>query len=364
MLYGNLTKTLRLNRTVAFGILFYHSLTYVWAKPTAVLEWTILGSAAGLTLLFLLANELGRFTLKKFAETESLPLGKVCILMPVSVMAFITAEYVLTGNGWLMMLGLAPILEAQLFGFLFLSQMLLYTWLGISGTLTLMGYPHVTPLSPLMATLYALPVLFTAFHFGTFITALVKSASTQVNWLQSLATTDGLTGLINRRQFNHRLQAEIARARRHHNPLSLALFDIDDFKKINDLYGHQVGDRILKELGALIIENVRESDIPARYGGEEFALILPETRQVEAYDLLERLRSLVERTVFCLPDNPLTMSISVGVAQLNMDNHTAFELVEEADAALYEAKKQGKNRVIYGIVPTPKISYKQTFNIR
>ena len=99
-----------------------------------------------------------------------------------------------------------------------------------------------------------IPVILATFHYGTFITALVKSASSQVNWLQSLATTDGLTGLINRRQFNHRLQAEIARARRHHNPLSLALFDIDDFKKVNDLYGHPVGDRILKELGALIGE--------------------------------------------------------------------------------------------------------------
>jgi diguanylate cyclase (GGDEF)-like protein len=185
---------------------------------------------------------------------------------------------------------------------------------------------------------------------------VVRSSSSQLNRLQSLAATDGLTGLVNRRQFNHQLQSEIARAKRHALPLSLALFDIDDFKKLNDTYGHPIGDRVLKDLGKLVTQNIRECDISARYGGEEFALILPETRQMEAYELLERLRALVERTVFCLPDNPLTISISVGVAQMDFNQATAVSLVEKSDAALYEAKRKGKNQVVFGTIPTPKIT--------
>jgi diguanylate cyclase (GGDEF)-like protein len=200
------------------------------------------------------------------------------------------------------------------------------------------------------------PLAWTLHHYGGIVAVMVQTASSRVSRLQSLAATDGLTGLINRRQFNHRLDTEIARARRYRNPLSLALFDIDDFKKINDLYGHPIGDRILGELGRLIIANVRESDIPARYGGEEFALILPETLRMDAYELLERLRSLIEGTVFCLPDNPMTVTVSVGVTQMEGDRPQAYELIEAADAALYDAKKQGKNRVIPQRHPMPAVS--------
>jgi diguanylate cyclase (GGDEF)-like protein len=193
------------------------------------------------------------------------------------------------------------------------------------------------------------------------VSGLMQSSSTQVTRLQSMATTDALTGLINRRLFNLQLQGEWSRARRHHSALCLALFDVDNFKKINDTYGHPVGDRILKELAALVAHNLRDSDIPARYGGEEFALILTETRQMEAAELMERVRVLIERHVFCLPDNPQTVTVSIGVAQFDPKAHTRPEdLVGQADAALYEAKHQGKNRVIYGVLPVPKVSYKSS----
>lgn len=359
MLYGNLKKTLRLNRTLALGVLLYYGLGMLWPQSKSTVPFVLDAVGIGAAAIFLLINEIGRITLKKFAESESLPLGKVCILMPILLAGFMVLQYVALGNGWLIALGLFSVLQAQLFGVFVLGQALLFAWVGFVVAMAFVGYPAASQFSGFTAILFALPVVVSLFHYGSFITALVKSASSQVNWLQSLATTDGLTGLINRRQFNHRLQAEMARARRHNSPLSLALFDLDDFKKVNDLYGHPVGDRILKELGLLISENIRESDVAARYGGEEFALILPETKLIEAYDLLERLRSLVERSVFCLPDNPLTATISIGVAQVSED-HTAFSLIEEADAALYEAKHQGKNRVIYGVVPTPKITYKNT----
>jgi diguanylate cyclase (GGDEF)-like protein len=250
---------------------------------------------------------------------------------------------------------------AQMMGHLKLARILAVS----TGVLFLaslaFGYPHTLSDSFLKNSpgiewiAQVTPFLMLLFYQYQTTTSTLFSTQDKVVRLQSLAATDGLTGLINRRQFNHQLHSEIARARRHKAPLSLALFDIDDFKKINDVYGHPVGDRILKELGTLILQNVRESDTPARYGGEEFALILPETRQTEAYELLERIRALVERTVFCLPDNPLTSTISVGVAQLDFKEASAFEIVETADTALYEAKKQGKNRVVFGVVPTPKL---------
>jgi diguanylate cyclase (GGDEF)-like protein len=128
--------------------------------------------------------------------------------------------------------------------------------------------------------------------------------------------------------------------------LVLALFDIDNFKTINDHYGHPTGDRILQSLGKLVSENIRESDIAARYGGEEFAVILPETRQADAIELLERLRVLIANSVFCLPDLPLTLTVSIGLCSVYAQHNSSFELVKQADAMLYEAKRQGKNRVI------------------
>ncbi len=363
MLHGNIKKTLRLNRTIGLSFLFYGVLSY-WASVSEqslfpawqVMTWSLLAVA------FVLMNELGRATLKKFSETEaSVPLEKISIFLPIILFSYTGFTYLISGQLWIMLFGVFPILQAQLFGHYQLSRGLLLTWLISVAILTPFGYPTLDLMDKLPLSALVIPFILALFHYGAFVSALVRSSSTQVSHLQSLATTDALTGLVNRRQFNHRLQTEIARARRHHSPLSLALFDIDDFKKVNDFYGHPIGDRILKELGQVIEENLRESDISARYGGEEFALILPETRQIEAYELLERLRSIVERNVFCLPDNPMTITISVGVAQMDLEHHTTFELVEQADAALYEAKHQGKNRVVYGVIPTPKININKPY---
>lgn len=234
--------------------------------------------------------------------------------------------------------------------------------LAIQGVLIHSGLPATPKAQSLWAVLITSLqsglTLLVWFQLGHYIATLVASSNHQVNRLQSLATTDTLTGLINRRLLMHQFQAEFSRARRHQTSLSVAMFDIDHFKKVNDIYGHQVGDRILKELGALIHENVRDCDTVGRYGGEEFCLILPETRQTEAADLMERLRIMVERHVFCMPDNPLTVTISVGLAQLeHRTHHTKEDLILQADAALYEAKQQGRNKVVYGVLPVPKISY-------
>jgi diguanylate cyclase (GGDEF)-like protein len=166
----------------------------------------------------------------------------------------------------------------------------------------------------------------------------------------ALATTDALTGLMNRRQFNETLKRETARSKRSQANLSLALFDIDHFKRVNDVYGHSVGDRILQEVSGLIAQNLRQSDMVARYGGEEFALILPDTPCLEALKLLDRLRILVEQQVFCLPEHPMHIAISIGLTQYDASRHTPQAFVDEADAALYEAKNGGRNQVrVFGM---------------
>lgn len=182
-----------------------------------------------------------------------------------------------------------------------------------------------------------------------------KYTNQKANILQSMATTDKLTGLMNRRYFDRRITEETARAKRHNSNLSLAMFDVDHFKRINDTYGHTIGDMILSEFGALVLANTRESDISARYGGEEFALILPETTQMEAYDLLERIRQLVETYTFVKDQSPVVATISVGIAQFDPEM-SAKNFIEQADACLYKAKKTGRNKVVYGTFTTPKLN--------
>lgn len=180
---------------------------------------------------------------------------------------------------------------------------------------------------------------------GLILMKTLNRTHNKADYLHNMATTDALTGLINRREFDKRMSEEFSRAKRHKSPLSLALFDIDFFKKINDTYGHNAGDAILKELGGLIAENTRNCDIVARYGGEEFALILPETAQAEAFDLMDRLRQTVESGVYNKAQRPIKFTISIGVAQLDTADSSPTDFIERTDKALYKAKQGGRNRV-------------------
>lgn len=192
-------------------------------------------------------------------------------------------------------------------------------------------------------------------YVGKIFNRFIEFTGNKADVLHNMATTDALTGLINRREFNRRISEEFARAKRHKTQLSLALFDIDFFKKINDTYGHNAGDAILKELGSLISERTRTSDIACRYGGEEFALILPETSQIEAYELLDRLRQLVEEEIFNKSSKPVKATISIGVAQLDLSDKAPVDFCERADKALYKAKDGGRNRVERASLGLPKI---------
>ncbi len=163
--------------------------------------------------------------------------------------------------------------------------------------------------------------------------------------LQELAFRDGLTGLYNHRFFQETLDKELKRVERYRHPLAVLMIDIDHFKRINDTYGHPKGDVVLKEIGRLIMDNVRSTDIPARYGGEEFSIILPETTYSGAFKLAERLRKRVEELSFNFRSEAVNVTVSIGGASLSGRCMIKKNiLLETADRALYESKSKGRNR--------------------
>jgi diguanylate cyclase (GGDEF)-like protein len=163
---------------------------------------------------------------------------------------------------------------------------------------------------------------------------------------QRLAIQDGLTGLFNSRHFYNELKKEMERCERYGKPVSLILFDIDDFKKVNDTLGHQVGDHLLRELALILPTLTRKTDLSARYGGEEFAVLLPETSREHALATAERIRAKVETHVYPGIELPRgKMTISLGVATFPYDAASPKEFVRATDIALYAAKRAGKNRV-------------------
>ena len=181
--------------------------------------------------------------------------------------------------------------------------------------------------------------------FAHLAAGAIESARLQEQ-LQDLAITDKLTGLRNRRFFDQRLAEEIQRATRYAKPLSLLLLDIDDFKRVNDTYGHAAGDLVLQSLGRSLPGQLRQVDLAARYGGEEFIIILPETDFVGAKLVGERIRRVVADTPVSLSDGrQINVTVSVGVACFPMCGDKAESLIEHADQALYTAKHEGKNRV-------------------
>lgn len=159
---------------------------------------------------------------------------------------------------------------------------------------------------------------------------------------ERLATTDGLTGLLNRRTFNTVLDRRFREADRYRRPLSLLLLDIDHFKKVNDTHGHPAGDAVLRGVARIAQRCARETDAVARYGGEELALILPETDADGARAVAERIRKAVEAAQHPTEQGAVRVTVSIGVAT---QGPSPEEMVEGADKALYRAKQGGRNRV-------------------
>ncbi|MFN7130940.1 MAG: GGDEF domain-containing protein [Myxococcales bacterium] len=163
--------------------------------------------------------------------------------------------------------------------------------------------------------------------------------------LYRLSITDSLTKAFNRQYLYQRLPDEIERCRRYGDPLCVALFDVDHFKKLNDTYGHPAGDFVLKEITRIAHEQIREVDALVRYGGEEFLILLPKTALEGARTIAERFRQAVAAAVFPWSDQQLKVTISLGVAQLQADVPSDEVLLKRADDALYRAKSSGRNRV-------------------
>ncbi len=170
----------------------------------------------------------------------------------------------------------------------------------------------------------------------------------KINFMYSqtrhLSLTDPLTGLYNRRHLDNCIEREFLRSKRYGSDLSIAIIDIDFFKKINDSYGHMCGDFILREVAYIILENFRKTDIVFRYGGEEFVVILTETNAENAFVPLERLRKSIENYKFKYNGILINLTVSIGISSNNTE--TADIFLDNADKALYKAKENGRNQSV------------------
>lgn len=172
----------------------------------------------------------------------------------------------------------------------------------------------------------------------------LEVVTTELEHSRSQARLDALTGFVNRRGMDEILVREIARARRTKSPLSLAILDLDHFKRVNDEHGHQTGDQALVHLAALTKAGLRESDVVCRYGGEEFVVILPDIGMQGALFVIDRLRVMLEKTPLPIEGGKLHLRFSAGIAELSAAENRD-RILMRADAALYAAKRAGRNRV-------------------
>ncbi len=162
-----------------------------------------------------------------------------------------------------------------------------------------------------------------------------------------LMTTDGLTSVYNKRYLLDILEHELARSRRHRRPLSLLMIDIDDFKSVNDTYGHLAGDEVLQELCRRVRSVLSEDEIFARFGGEEFAVVMGEATAEYARKVAQRLRETVEQQTFGSGGRKIPLTVSIGIAETRGEREmTPSELIEQADVKLYEAKNSGRNCIV------------------
>ena len=173
----------------------------------------------------------------------------------------------------------------------------------------------------------------------------------QLDILQTENITDELTGMYNRRHLERCLEKEISRAQNYNIPVSMLMLDLDHYKKINDLHGHQVGDQVLICIGNLLKQATRRMDIVARYGGDEITILLPNTDKDTAWSIANRVRSLVENKSPAFQDEfckckDVCCTVSVGAATLTGDKIKSEQLLQMADAALYQAKQSGRNCVV------------------
>jgi two-component system, cell cycle response regulator len=164
--------------------------------------------------------------------------------------------------------------------------------------------------------------------------------------IYTLTIMDGLTGVNNKRYFLEYLEREMGRSHRYGRPLTLAMFDIDFFKKINDVHGHLAGDYVLRELAQTVKRMVRKEQCFARYGGEEFALVVPEDGGEKSRIFAEKIRHTIEEKHFAFEGQDIPVTLSIGMADVTREMVDPLQFIKVADANLYKAKKSGRNRVV------------------
>ena len=228
-------------------------------------------------------------------------------------------------------------------------RMVQFSLLAVSADVGFVCVELAYGLNPL-ADIVQRPFLYLYLFLGTIVVFGVFGAmiGSREDLLEEMALHDSLTGLFNARYLQMRLQEELAAAKRHRIPVSLVLFDIDHFKRVNDGHGHPVGDRMLRLIGRTILSKLREGETVARVGGEEFALLLPHTSAKNAAMGAERIREAIGQTTLETGSGgKLAVTVSAGVA-CTMDHaaHDAESIYRLADQALYQAKEQGRNRVV------------------
>jgi diguanylate cyclase (GGDEF)-like protein len=237
--------------------------------------------------------------------------------------------------------------EAQLYPIAILplyrirTRYLLWIICGLTAVLTVAGYliaPSDDMWGGMTNRVFSLAVI------GVTVFGMGKLADYEQRLLIE-SMTDPLTGLLNRRYFNEQTQKEVARSRRHNLRFSVLMLDIDHFKRINDTYGHPVGDLAIKALADICNKALRPQDILARYGGEEFVLALPHTEAEGAAVVAERIRQTVEQIELTTEAGPVRFTVSIGIATYKKDLPLE-QIVGRADEALYKAKQSGRNRVV------------------
>ena len=199
---------------------------------------------------------------------------------------------------------------------------------------------------PAMFFLVAVMILFTG-------TLALETASEFIRFsrIERENILDHLTGVYNRRYLDERIASETMRAHKYDMPLSMMMIDIDHFKAVNDSYGHQIGDRVLKSLCELLIKEVRATDVVTRYGGEEIVILTIQTCLSDTLNLAETLRKAVEASIMVPgdksePREDICITVSIGVAELDQQGFDSLDMIKKADMALYQAKRAGRNRVI------------------
>jgi diguanylate cyclase (GGDEF)-like protein len=225
-------------------------------------------------------------------------------------------------------------------------------------TVEILGRPELLILPKITNVVAGCVVLgLLLFHWLPLAVRDWKRSEQRTRDLQTLAAIDPLTGLYNRRQFESLARAELGRSQRYMRQCSFLMIDIDHFKRVNDTFGHEMGDWVLKTVATILATARREADVVARFGGEEFVIMLPETTPEAAATVAERIRSMVAANSMAIGDATLNVTISAGVGEVTASSASIEAVLRDADRALYQAKQTGRNRVCVAKRPSESLAH-------